>query len=182
MDTPIQRVKFREIGALSFILGFHSVELDIRNRIFRALSPVGTITAQSNDVLGKVLRFEGDLIAIHTLICRCSPRWIVRARHLIDGQISFGKYVMSSTFYPLATLQKAMFENWATGEYDRVERKDIMAAGRGYSTGPIFLEATIMRRYLMKILTSRIAGIGSTSKSGMHVCFRLFQRYLGPTC
>ncbi|KAF2396080.1 hypothetical protein EJ06DRAFT_242395 [Trichodelitschia bisporula] len=152
MDTPIQRVKLRQIGVLAFILGFQSVELDIPNRFFRALSPFGTITTQLNNVLGKVLRFEGDLVAFRSLISRCEAEWVFRGRDLIHGQQSFGKYLTSATYYPLYTLHRAMVDNLPTGVYDDEERADIIAAGRGYSTGPAYLEATIMRRFLMRIL------------------------------
>jgi hypothetical protein len=154
MDTPIQRVKFREIATIAFLLGFESVELDIPNRELRAFSPFGTITTQPDTVLGKVLRFEGDIVAFHSLICRCNTVWVYRARDSIYGQVCFGKYQVASAYCPLRTIKRAISENIPTGMYDDEERKDIIAAGRGYSTGPIFLEATIMKRYLMKTLIS----------------------------
>jgi hypothetical protein len=54
----------------------------------------------------------------------------------------------------LNTLKRAICDNVPTGVYDDDEIKDIRAGGRGYSTGPVFLEATLMKRYLQKTLLS----------------------------
>ncbi|KAK3390605.1 hypothetical protein B0H63DRAFT_519814 [Podospora didyma] len=46
LDTPTQRIDVFELGCTAFVLGFRSVEIDAVNQIFKATSPVGTITTQ----------------------------------------------------------------------------------------------------------------------------------------
>ncbi|KAG7406357.1 hypothetical protein Forpe1208_v013582 [Fusarium oxysporum f. sp. rapae] len=154
-DTPIQRVKVRHLGFLAFIMGFHTVRLDIPGRDFQAYSRFGTITPDS-DSMGRVLRFDGDILAIHELISRCSAVWVFRAADLVLGMLSFGKYRVLDAFQPLASLAQAICENTPSSLYQQQEREAIKASGMGYSTGPVYLEAMLMRGYLMK-------GIGKLS-------------------
>lgn len=152
LDTAIQRVKLRKMGVLAFALGFHSVELDIPSRHFRAISLLGTISIHQDNVVGKVLRFQGDVLAIRSLIGRCTPEWIIRGMDMIEGQLSFGKYVVSSTYYPLRTLSRAILGSVSSRTYDKMERKDVIAGGRGFSVGAVYLEAQLMKRYLSEAL------------------------------
>ncbi|KAF2679815.1 hypothetical protein K458DRAFT_263315, partial [Lentithecium fluviatile CBS 122367] len=108
MDTPVQRVKLQDLGFLAFILGFQSVELDIPNRLFQAFSPYGTITTHESNVLGKMLRFEGDILAFHALTSKGTSFSAYRARALISGRVSFGKYLSIGTHYPLKVIQRAI--------------------------------------------------------------------------
>lgn len=149
LDTPIQRVKLRELGSLAFTLGFHSVELDIPTRTFRALSPIATITTSDN---GKILKFEGDIVAIRVLIGRCQTEWVFRASFLVGGGVSFGKYLAMTAFCPLQVISKAIWENLPSGLVIDEQRKAIRAGARGYAAGPICLEAALMRKYLLKPL------------------------------
>ena len=151
LDTPVQRIKVRHLGMLAFVLGFHAVELDIPRREFRAYSPIGTITTHDSDIMGRVLRFEGDILAIHERISRCDTQWVYRAADLVPGMLSFGKYLVLSAFQPLTTLSRAIAENTPVEVYRDNELQAIKAGGMGFSTGPVYLEAMLMRRYLMKI-------------------------------
>jgi len=152
MDTPVQRIKLRQLAKLAFVLGFQSVELSIPRRYFRATSPIGSITIQQTDAVGSFLRFEGDIIAFRTLITRCSARWVLRGAELVEGRISFGKYLAAQNFHPLRTLSRAIRDNLPSGTYDDEERKDVLAGGLGYSTGAIHLESEIMRRFLLHLV------------------------------
>lgn len=151
LDTPIQRIGLRHLGMLAFVMGFHTVELDIPKRNFRAYSPMGTIETQDSDVVVRVLRFEGDILAIHELISRCDTAWVWRAADLVPGMLSFGKYLVLNAFLPLKTLARAIAENTPVTVYRENRLQAIRVGGMGFSTGPVYLEAMLMRRYLMML-------------------------------
>lgn len=160
-DTPVQRIKVRDLGMLAFVMGFHTVELDIVRREFRAYSPIGTITTQDLGV-GRGLKFEGDIVAIHDLISRCATEWVYRAADLIPGILSFGKFCALNAFQPLPTLARAIAENISTNAFHEQQIQAVKTGGMGYSTGPIYLEAVLMRRYLEKVV-AQVAQEGVTS-------------------
>ncbi|KAK4446745.1 hypothetical protein QBC34DRAFT_145044 [Podospora aff. communis PSN243] len=148
MDTPLQRIKLRHLGQIAFVLGFREVSLDVANRVFRAYSPIASITTEEVQVIGKVLRFEGDVLQLHSLISRCSFHWIIRARSLIAGQLNFGMYGVNGISMPLTTLSNAISHGQTTSEYDRAEREAIIADMRGFSAGPVLREALLLREIL----------------------------------
>jgi hypothetical protein len=78
------------------------------SRRFTASAPFGTISTQEAENVGKVLRFDGDLPAIHAIISRCHPSHLLRAHRLVVGQLSFGKYVTNGFAIPVELLPEAM--------------------------------------------------------------------------
>jgi hypothetical protein len=155
LDTPTQRVKFFGLGIIAFVLGFRSVEIDVPNRTFRALSPLGTITTEEVPALGKVLRFEGDLLAFHLLVCRCHPDWIYRAHFMANGKLSFGIYVANGLSVTLRTIRSAVINNWPRKRYDMEETDFLRVWGRDYRAGAVFREATCLRNFLSEALVTR---------------------------
>jgi hypothetical protein len=145
MDTPFQRIKVRHLGQIAFILGFREVSLDVANRVFRAYSPIASITTEEVQVLGKVLRFEGDVLQLHALIARCSFDWIMRAKPLIIGQLSFGMYGANGISMPLTTLSNAISGGQTSSEFNIAEREAIKADMRGFSAGPVVREALLLK-------------------------------------
>jgi hypothetical protein len=121
LDVPPQRVKFRDLGILAFMLGFSSVTIDTNLRTFKAQSPFATISTEEIQTVGKVLRFEGDILALHTYTCRCLATYLLRAISLVNGQVSFGKYVANGFAIALDSLASAIKSNQDTTTYDSSE-------------------------------------------------------------
>lgn len=155
LDAPIQRVKLRSLGYLAHILGFTKVTIDVAERRFTALCPRGTISTIEVSNIGKVLRFEGDILAIHALVSRTSVVEIYRAAFLVNGKPSFGRYVANGLYLPLETLVQAIKEKWSAIKWDREMRQVIANNGRTFFVGPIAREARIMNIILKKCLKSR---------------------------
>lgn len=155
LDAPIQRVKLRSLGYLAHILGFTKVTIDVTERRFTALCPWGTISTIEVSNIGKVLRFEGDILAIHALVSRTSIVETYRAAFMVNGKPSFGKYVANGLYLPLETLVQAMKEDWTASRWDREMRKIIVQNDRKFFVGPVAREARIMNIITRKSLQSR---------------------------
>ena len=66
-DAPMQRIRLHDLGFLALLLGFTTIDISTHERNFEAKGPYGTITTLTLPEVGKVLRFEGDMLAIHSL-------------------------------------------------------------------------------------------------------------------
>jgi hypothetical protein len=152
LDTPTQRINFFQLGTIAFLMGFHSVEIDVPKRTFKALSPLGTITTEEVPSLGKVLRFEGDITAIHVLVSRCHPDWIFRAHLQANGKISFGLYVTNGLSCSLRLIRAAVLRNMPNTRFDRQETDIIKVWRRDFRAGPVFREATCLKTILRTLL------------------------------
>lgn len=155
LDTPLQRVSVRDLGHLAFVLGFQSVKIDISNRTFLAFSPAGSITTEEVPVLGKVLRFEGDIVQLHGTIGRCVPSWIARASRLIVGQASFGIFRTNGIFWPLGLLGSCISTGNENTEYKALERQTLRRGRTGWSVGPVLREVYLMKDTFLDLLRSK---------------------------
>jgi hypothetical protein len=155
LDNPLQRVKLRDLGRIAFILGFQTVVLDVPNRVFAAYSPIASITTEEVNVIGKVLRFEGDILELHAMIGRCHSAWIIRASPLVVGQGSFGMYLANGLFWPLALLNNCMVNGTSSNAYDKLERTVILQSRQSFSAGPILRESYLLKDMFMQRLQAK---------------------------
>ena len=158
IDVPIQRAKLFDMGILALSLGFTSVHIDTANRDFRALGPFATITVEDLPNFGKVLRFEGDMLAIHTTVRRCSAMWLRIAAIQLNGKLLFGKLMASGTVVLLDVLVKALFEGWSTRTYqaavDEIVRKE---THESLMAGHLPREAATMNDFVSDSLKDEIS-------------------------
>jgi hypothetical protein len=126
LDVPPQRVRLRDLGELALLLGFSSVSIDPDLRKFTATSPFATISTEEVQVLGKILRFEGDLLALHSYTCRCPPTYLLRGERLAMARISFGKYLTNGFAIPVELLANAMRKKMASSDYHTAEINDFL--------------------------------------------------------
>jgi hypothetical protein len=127
LDVPVQRVGLRDIGKLALFLGFSSVKINQEKRIFTAQSPFATISTEEVPVLGKVLRFEGDIMALHCYTCRGRTYYMLRGVRLASGEMSFGRYVTSGFAIPVETLGSAIKNGRTSDEYDEDEKVSLIS-------------------------------------------------------
>jgi len=152
LDVPTQRISLRSLGFLAFKLGFTSVTIDAANRDFTALSPHGTITTEHINNLGKVLRFDGNILEIRSLIDHDPAIYVLKAATLISGQLRFGYYNANGIAIPLGILGQAISNAWKEQKYDDEESKFIRANSDGYAAGPILKESRVFTELLSKFL------------------------------
>jgi hypothetical protein len=117
-DVPIQRIRLYDIGMLSLILGFSSVEINISSRNFNATGPFGTITTEDFPNFGKVLRFEGDIFNLYRTISRCDRVWLYVLAPQIVGRLSLGNFVSFGNVLPLQMIKEAVSEYWSSDHYE----------------------------------------------------------------
>jgi hypothetical protein len=151
LDAPIQRIKLRDLGYLAHLLGFTSVSINIPERQFLALSTRGTISIIDIPTLRKAVRFEGDILDFYTLVSRNSPLWAFRAAALINGRISFGKYIGNGLYLPLETLAQALIERWSSDQFDHSLREVALKGMGHFSIGPLWREAWTLMTIMEKL-------------------------------
>ena len=128
IDAPVQRIKLFDLGILSLLLGFKSVTIDLRNRNFTAIGQFGTITTTPQSDIGKVLRFEGDIFAIHREISKGHPAMLPSCAGCANGKLGFGpKYTFSGYFYPMNLLPQAIAENWDKETFNRIQTQTLIS-------------------------------------------------------
>ncbi|KAI9803567.1 MAG: hypothetical protein M1825_001910 [Sarcosagium campestre] len=147
LDVPIQRIQLRDLGYLAFVLGFTTVVIDPSNRYFRASSPFGTISTEEVQILGKLLRFDGDALKIHQNTSRCDAFWLFRGSRLIFGQFTVGRYTLNGIFSPIDRLHYAISSDLSSEEYDALEvNHGVAPVGSDRRAGAILQESMHMRK------------------------------------
>ncbi|KAJ4202015.1 hypothetical protein NW759_015483 [Fusarium solani] len=129
IGAPIQRAKLFDLGIIALQLGFKKVTIDTRNRRFTAVSDFGTIKTLKLDELGKVIRFEGDILAIYHQISKGSfvSKVIGRTGSASNGRLSFGlKYTTNGMFYPLKLISTALSQRWDQNRFDEEQTEFIV--------------------------------------------------------
>lgn len=125
IGAPVQRVKLFDLGIIALQLGFKKVSIDTRNRRFTAVSDFGTIKTLKLDELGKVIRFEGDILAIFHQISKGSfmSNVVGGTGSVSNGRLSFAlKYTTNGMFYPLQLISTALSQRWDKDRF-REEQK-----------------------------------------------------------
>lgn len=143
LDAPIQRVNLVDLGKLALSLGFKKVTINAREREFNAVGDFGTITTLNTNELGKVLRFEGDILASFAQLSRGS---ILASMGLISGRLAFAPGIyMEEIIYPLHLLLQASSERWGKDRF--VEEQQIymkrMQQQEGLAKGQVVAEASL---------------------------------------
>jgi hypothetical protein len=129
IGAPIQRAKLFDLGIIALQLGFKKVTIDTRNRRFTAVSDFGTIKTLKLDELGKVIQFEGDILAIYHQISKGSyvSKVIGRTGSASNGRLSFGlKYTTNGMFYPLKLISTALSQRWDQNRFDEEQTEFIV--------------------------------------------------------
>jgi hypothetical protein len=152
LDTPLQSIKLRHLGLIAFALGFQEVNIDPANRSFRAYSSMGTITTEEVPVVGKVLRFEGDVLSLHGLVARTPLAWTKGSLNLVLGRLTFGQYNVNGISIPLGVLSNAIKDSQDDGDYSSREKETLTSHRRGFSAGPVLRESMLLR----DLLTERL--------------------------
>jgi hypothetical protein len=99
-------------------MGFTSVKIDVDARSFTAISPYASITTEEIQNFGKVLRFEGDMLAIYRDIMRRGAKTLRSRAPQISGRLSFGSLRPSKALLPVQIVIEAIISQQPTEEYD----------------------------------------------------------------
>lgn len=135
VDVPIQRVRLFELGYLAFTLGFKHVKIKLSERTFEAVGEFGTISTIFQSDLGKVLRFEGDMLAIHSQISKGHPLNLINNYVMVNGKLQLGPgFAANGFFYPLHLLPVAIRNGWTQEIFDRKLREFIVSSLSNDST------------------------------------------------
>ncbi|KAL2264055.1 hypothetical protein VTK26DRAFT_2841 [Humicola hyalothermophila] len=143
VDAPIQRVKLYELGLLALYLGFKKVTIDTRERNFEAIGHFGTITTLRNNELGKVLHFEGDILAIFAQISKGS---IGAYEDCVIGKLSFAPGVSTNGIIcPLHLLLLVIANRWDRDTFRDKQRQYLrkVQTEEGLTKGQIAAEASL---------------------------------------
>lgn len=112
IDVPIQRVKLFDLGILCFTMGFTSVKIEVESRKFTATGPFGSITTENILNFGKVLRFEGDMFAIHDDVRVASIAEITRGAAQTNGKLAFGSLISQGNFLSIQVMVESIINDW----------------------------------------------------------------------
>ena len=149
VDVPIQRVKLDELVRLALLMGFSSVKINIPDRDFQAVGPFATILTEKVDILGKMLRFDGDSLRIQEACCLGSHVALFNSVLFMIGKLSLRMFKLNGIYCPLHLLPKAMREGWTEERFDAelaqclgpVSHDDNM-----FLNGPIAREASLFEK------------------------------------
>lgn len=125
MDVPFQYVELSSLGVLCVIMGFKDITINNVDRTFHATGPSRTITTQEIQMIGKVLRFDGDIFAIHDAVrAKYSIQgddvaWMNTMAAMSSGAIFFGRYMCGHMVHlPIDILAKAITLDLKVEEFD----------------------------------------------------------------
>lgn len=161
VDAPIQRIKLFDLGMLALYLGFKKVTVNTREREFEAVGDFGTITTLKNTELGKVLQFEGDILAIYAQISKESIK--IHSDPAL-GQISFAPGITpNGIICPLHLLTRVIAEHWESERFEEEQRTylESVQEAEGFAKGHISAEAplfAVLYRNPTLLLTSISTG------------------------
>jgi hypothetical protein len=126
MDVPFQYVELSSLGVLCVVMGFKNITINTVDRIFHATGPSRTITTQEIQTVGKVLRFDGDVFAIHDAVRSKysiqgdNVAWMNTMAAMSCGAMFFGRYVCGQNVHlPIDILAKAITLDSKVDEFDR---------------------------------------------------------------
>lgn len=126
MDVPFQYVELSSLGVLCVVMGFKNITINTVDRIFHATGPSRTITTQEIQTIGKVLRFDGDVFAIHVAVrSKYSIQgddvtWMNTMAAMSYGAMFFGRYVCGQNVHlPIDILARAITLDSKVDEFDR---------------------------------------------------------------
>jgi hypothetical protein len=126
VDVPMQRVKLYYLGFLALGLGFKKVTINTQERYFEAVGEYGTITTMLKADLGKVLRFEGDLLAIHRAMNQGDMSYISIHLGIINAKFIFSPgYVGNGYSSPLGNLYQAIIDKMSTEDFNILQRRQL---------------------------------------------------------
>jgi len=143
VDAPIQRVKLFDLGMLALYLGFKKVTINARERHFEAIGDFGTITTLKSNELGKVLHFEGDILAIYAQISKGS---INAYSDFMIGKFSFAPGIsMNGIICPLHLLVQVSAQRWGRDKFRQEQRAYLLKvqAEEGLAKGQVAAEASL---------------------------------------
>ncbi|KAK4233080.1 hypothetical protein C8A03DRAFT_39236 [Achaetomium macrosporum] len=170
VDAPIQRVKLFDLGMLALYLGFKKVTINAKERHFEAVGDFGTITTLKTNELGKVLHFEGDILAIFAQISKGS---ISAYNDFVLGKFSFAPGIsMNGIICPLHLLLHVTTQHW-DGERFREEQRAYLSAApseEGLAKGQVAAEASLFDMLYRNPCLSSLTDEGELgSEPGNHV-------------
>jgi hypothetical protein len=174
IDVPIQRIRLMDLGHMALIMGFTSVEVNVQKREFRATGPHGSITTEDLVNFGKVLRFEGDMFAIHGNVNLCEPRWLSWCAGYPLGRLVWGNVTVWDTGCRLDLFSRAVVEGWTKEEMS--SRPSGMKLTVNWRSNEIVLgnlrqEALVAKDLLHDIVAER-ASLLTKSSDSVSVFFR----------
>jgi hypothetical protein len=85
IEAPTQRIHLRQLGHLALLLGFESGFIDPMNQDVYAHSAHGTIRTDEIQMLGKIIRFAGDIWTFLSFHSRSSATSLYRPSCAIAG-------------------------------------------------------------------------------------------------
>jgi len=152
-------VKLKHLGHLAFILGFKSVKIDLSKREFRATGHHGSITTEDLVNFGRVIRFEGDMHAIYSIISLCGPSVLRPVSDLCLSRTTWGKNWVADTILRLHLLSRAVDEGWEN-EYLTDQLNDLSEGLIGdmegdFRIGNIHREASTVRGLLHGVIAQQ---------------------------
>ena len=147
VDAPIQRVKLFDLGMLALYLGFKKVTINTREREFEAVGDFGTLSTLKHNELGKVIHFEGDILAIFAQISKGS---INAYDDLVVGQFSFAPGIsMNGMICPLHLLVQVTTKRWDCDRFLAAQRAYLreVQTEEGLAKGQVAAEASLFDMY-----------------------------------
>ncbi|KAH9901880.1 hypothetical protein F4778DRAFT_130323 [Xylariomycetidae sp. FL2044] len=85
LDVPIQRLDFKYLGTLAFLLGLDTVTINLKDREFQAMGTFGSITTEELNGFGKVLRFQNNTSNVLCDAAYYPEAWLNLGRDLLHG-------------------------------------------------------------------------------------------------
>jgi hypothetical protein len=126
MDVPFQYVELSSLGVLCVVMGFKDITINTVDRTFHATGPSRTITTQEIQAIGKVLRFDGDIFAIHDAVRSKysiqggNVAWMNTMVAMSCGAMYFGRYMCGQNVHlPIDVLAEAISLDSKVDEFDR---------------------------------------------------------------
>jgi hypothetical protein len=166
VDAPIQRVKLFDLGRLALYLGFKKVTINAKERHFEAIGDFGTITILKTNELGKVLHFEGDILAIYAQISKAP---IIAYPDFALGRFSFAPGIsMNGIICPLHLLLQVSAQRWGEDKFDQEEDAYLSAveSEEGLAKGQVAAEASLFQMLYKHPNLSSLPGNGDESDAG----------------
>ncbi|KAK4136078.1 hypothetical protein BT67DRAFT_230906 [Trichocladium antarcticum] len=176
VDAPMQRVKLYELGMLALYLGFKKVSINPREREFSAVGAFGTISTLKHNELGKVLHFEGDILAIYAQISKGS---INAYNDFVIGKFSFAPGIsMNGIICPLHLLVRVTTERWGRDRFQQEQSTYLqyVQVEEGLAKGQVAAEASLFAMLFRNPNLQSLRDVGESGTSSnnavpQHVLF-----------
>ena len=155
IPVPVQRIHLYDLGCLALMLGFTKVTIDAAGRYFSAYSPHGTIETKTFDHFGKVVRFDGDIVAVSNDIGGNFKSWLWPFLSFTNGNLRFGRYQTEGSFVNIERIVDAIRLSKSNTAFNEESDDESYGTDPGHdSAGNLKSEATAFADALLDSMTA----------------------------